>query len=352
MVARSFLRLLAGAVAWASTGCAASVPEPAAPLTPPTRLCTEAQPSSACRTASAIDAALRAPELVVLGAAETPQGRQGARILTLALPAQAGRLVFRAKWRAHATLSSLNDPRRELGAHAVQRLFLEPHEYVVPPSAGHCFDLAEYRRSVDPAGRATFAGIDCVFGVLSYWLEDGRGLDDAEDAGWLSSDQRAFDAAWFRRSASYRDSASDLNVLTFLIEHGDSHPDQFIIGGSAQLPRLYSVDNSLSFGSFRNPTVDEDWSRLLVPSIRLSTVQRLRQLTPEQLSSLTVIEQYRIRDGSLVHGAAGAAVNAFRPLRWAGRELQIGLTRAEIARVASRLRALTSSVASGRLATH
>jgi hypothetical protein len=295
---------------------------------------------------------LRAPELVLLGAAETPQGRQGARILTLALPAESGKLVFRAKWRAHSTLSSLNDPRRELGAYAVQRLFLEPHEYVVPPSVGHCFDLAEYRKRVDPVGRATFAGIDCVFGVLSYWLEDGRDLDDAEDAGWLSSDQRAFDAAWFRRSASYRDSASNLNVLTFLIEHGDSHPDQFIVGGSAELPRLYCVDNSLSFGSFRNPTVDEDWSRLLVPSIRLTTAQRLRLLTPEQLSSLAVIEQYRAVDGSLVHGAAGAAVNAGQALRWAGRELQVGLTRAEIARVSSRLRALTSRVATGRLATH
>ena len=294
---------------------------------------------------------MRDPSLVVLGAAETPQGRQGARILTLAVPAISGRFVFRAKWRAHSTLSTLSDPRRELGAYAVQRLFLEPHAYVVPPSAGHCFALAAYRRAVDPAARPTFPGVDCVYGMLSYWLEHARSLDDEEDAGLLADDERAFDAALFRRMPSYRDSAADLNVLTFLIEHGDSHPAQFVVGGPVDSPRLYMVDNSLSFGSFRNPTVIEDWSRWLVPSIRRVTWERLRRATASDLSALAVIEQYAIRGGVLVHTAPGPAQEPEKGLRWAGRELQIGLDAREIARVARRLHALASTIEQGKLAT-
>jgi hypothetical protein len=291
---------------------------------------------------------LRAPELEVLGAAETPQGRQGARILTVRLPAASGDVVVRAKWRAYSTLSTLNDPRRELGAHAVQRLFLEPHEYVVPPSAGHCFPLAQYRKQVDTGARATFAGTDCVFGVLSYWLEHAQSLDGAEDADFLADDEHAFDAARFRLSRAYRDSAADLNLLTFLIEHGDSHPAQFVLAGAS--PRLYSVDNSLSFGSFRNPNVYEDWSRLLVPSIREASWRRLRELTPAQLSALTVIEQYRVQDGVLV--PVSPAPSPAGGLRWVGRDLQIGLRAQEIARVSARLRALSARVESGKLALY
>jgi hypothetical protein len=326
------------------------MPEPHAPLTPPTRLCTEPRPVEACRAPADVEAALRSPALTVIGAAETPQGRQGARILTLAVPSSGGRFVFRAKWRAHSTLSTLSDPRRELGAYAVQRLFLEPHAYVVPPSAGHCFALEPYRRSVDAQARATFRGIDCVFGVLSYWLEHARSLDDEEDAGLLTDDQRAFDAALFRRMPTYRASAADLNVLTFLIEHGDSHPDQFVVGGPAASPRLYLVDNSLTFGSFRNPTVVEDWSRWLVPNIRRATWQRLQRVAPAEWAGLAVIEQYEIREGVLVHTAAGPAKNTSAGLRWAGRQLQVGLDDRELARVARRLRALSSDVAAGKLA--
>ncbi len=287
--------------------------------------------------------------MTVLGAAETPQGRQGARILTLALPNQAGGFVFRAKWRAHSTLSTLSDPRRELGAYAVQRLFLEAHAYVVPPSAGHCFALQAYRRHVDAKARATFPGTDCVFGVLSYWLEHARSLDDEEDAGLLTDDERAFDASLFRRMPSYRASAADLNVLTVLIEHGDSHPAQFVVGGRVESPRLYMVDNSLSFGSFRNPSVIEDWSRWLVPSIRRVTWQRLQRVTPAEWSGLAVIEQYEIRAGLLVHTATGDAANADAGLRWAGRQLQVGLNAREISRVSRQLRALSARVAAGRM---
>ena len=243
MIARSLSRILVCSVAWVSTGCAAGMPEPAAPLTPPTRICTEAQPSSGCRAASVIDAALRAPELVLLGAAETPQGRQGARMLTLALPAESGKLVFRAKWRAHSTLSSLNDPRRELGAYAVQRLFLEPHEYVVPPSVGHCFDLAEYRKRVDPPG-ARRCRHRCVFACCRLAERPRR---TTPRTGWLSA-ITSVRAAWFRRA---RPSDSPRFERAHVPDRAwRQPPPQFIVAEARASAALTGVDNSLSFGSF------------------------------------------------------------------------------------------------------
>ncbi|HMJ10056.1 MAG TPA: hypothetical protein VK524_01560 [Polyangiaceae bacterium] len=328
------------------------MPEPAAPLSEPLRVCTERSSSTACRSASEIEAWLQSSELSLIGAADAPRGRQGAKVLTLSVPGAAGSTVFRAKWRAYATLSALNDPRREVGAHAVQRLFLEPHEYVVPPAAGHCFALEEYRRRVDAAARQTFPGIDCVFGVLSYWLEQARSLEHAQDEGWLADHQRAFDPRWFRRSASYRSSAGDLNVLTFLIDHGDSHPAQFVIVGDSARPRLYSVDNSLSFGSFRNPKLIEDWSELLVPAVRAGAVQRLKQIKPMDLARLASIEQYAPQDGVLVHTPVREVTPAAKGLRWLHTELQLGLTAREIAGVSNKLRSVLARVRSGSLVVY
>ena len=76
---------------------------------------------------------------------------QGARILVLRRGGDGE--VFRVKWRAQSTTTSRNSPRRELAAYAVQKLFLEPEEYVAPPTAPHCFPLEAYRAAVDRKAR-------------------------------------------------------------------------------------------------------------------------------------------------------------------------------------------------------
>src|SRR5690348_7854953 len=253
-------------------------PPPDARLTAPTQLCRAAAPLDDCRDADDVEALLERPDLEILGAARPPAGIQGARVLTLRAGGPVP-VVFRAKWRAMSTATRRNSPRRELGAYAVQKLFLEPDEYVVPPTASHCFPLAAYRARVDARARATGGDAPCVEGVLSYWLEDVQSLEDATRAGWFhGAGGHALDPALFERNRTYRDSIAMVNLFTYLIGHADSHAGNFVITTDAERPVVYSVDNSLSLGMARNRhlAARHDWSRLQVPALPRAVTDRLR----------------------------------------------------------------------------
>jgi hypothetical protein len=261
-------------------------------------------------------------------------------VLTLLTQVQ-GRVVFRAKWRPFSTRDGFNDPLRELAAHAIQKLFLDPHEYIVPPAAGHCFPLSFYRLTVDENARPTFSTVPCVYGILSYWLEDAQSLEDAQERGLLASDERVFDPARFRNDDAYKRAVAHLNVLTYLIRHSDSHPDQFLVAGSRRDIRVYSIDNSVSFGPFKNPTVIENWSKVLVPAFPRETLARLEELSVTGIDGLATLEQYAIEHGQLVPDSPIVNVTPRRKaVRWLGQKLQVGLTRSEINGLRTRLRDL------------
>ncbi len=320
-------------------------PRPAIALTAPAGLCTEPIPTVDCNRAYDVETWLRDPDLRIVGSDRTPAGKQGAIVLTLSLPRTGRPLIFRAKWRAESTRTSLNVPRRELAAYAVQKLFLQPHEYVVPPAAGHCFPLADYRARIDARARPTFSGTNCVFGILSYWLEDVQTLPDAERAGWFDWEADLLDDDLFETNASYRASASDLNLLTFLIDHADSHWKQFLISKDPRRVRVYSVDNSMSFGAAKNPRLRNHWSEIKVPALPRDKVQRLLSLRPETLAALSLLEQYEGRDGRLVavtpREPAGSDDRGFR---WVDGALKVGLTRQELAHLRGRISILAHVV--------
>jgi hypothetical protein len=334
--------------------CAGSVPlsPPAAPLTSPTVLCQggEARP---CRSTAEVEAWLRHPELEILGAAGTPKGKQKARVLTLAVPGDRERIVFRAKWRADSTQHPLNDPRKELAAYVVQKLFLNAEQYVVPPAAGHCFPLAGYRTRVDATAQASFPRVECVFGILSYWLEDAQGIDDAADSERLDEDD-LFDQRLFWKDPVYRRSLADVNLLAHVISHGDSHPAQFVITGDRYRPRVHVVDNTISFSDFRNPRLDreEDWSILHVPALSAESVARLRALRVADVRRLGVIERYEKRPGQLVHTDVPASgVPRDAGVRWVSGRLEVGLMPAELEELWRRIQGVLARVDSGEVRT-
>lgn len=333
-----------------AAGCSwvGGMPDPAAPLTPPTTLCRQ-ETAGPCREAAEVEALLRDPGLTVLGSDEPSEGIQGARILTLLVPRADGDVVFRAKWRANATRTVINSPRKELAAHEMQKLFLPVDDYVVPPASGHCFELDHYHAMVD-AEAEPLENTRCVFGVLSYWLEDVQSLDDAEDDDVLRR-ERLYDPALFERNETYRRSLANVNLLAYLIRHGDTHPGQFVVTSNEEHPRVYSVDNSLSFGAPQNTqlTYEQNWSHIHVPALPQSSVERLRVLSKQDIARLGVFEQYEKRADLLVpvepeapRGDTEAA------MRWVddGRQLQLGLMEAEVAAVWERVGELLSRIGS------
>lgn len=345
-VATAATLAVAGCHAGASSP-APSAPEAAASLSAPARLCVSARPTRPCFSADEVEGWLRDPALRILAVGDTPTGVQGARVFTLAAPTATGEVVFRAKWRPYSSTTWANQPRRELAAYAVQKLFLDPHEYVVPPTAGHCFPLRDYRAAVDAAAQPSHDSLSCVFGFLSYWLENVQPLEEAEHTDWFDADANLYDPDLFEEHPIYRRRVADVNLLTYLIRHADTHLRQFLIGTDPRLPVVYSVDNSMAFGVEKNSDLSyHDWSELKVPALAARSIDRLRAVTDADLARLALLEEYR-RDerGVLVpiHPAPPLG-NPALGLRWREGEFQVGLSADEIAALTGRLHALLARV--------
>jgi hypothetical protein len=351
MLARASRRLLP-VLAALTAGCAvASRDDPAVARAP---LCAEPGTPAGCVSAAEVEHWLRRADLEIVEQAAPPKGKQGTRVLTLALPDASGRVVLRAKWRAHTTSHRLNRPRYELAAYALQKLVLPPGESAVPPTVGRCFSLEHYRARVDPRAAPPFDGIECVFGTLSYWIEGAMDLAQAGDRDLIGSEELLGDD-WFWHSRSYRRSLANVNLLAHLISHGDSHPAQFVVAGDRSHPRVYLVDNTIAFSGYKNPSIPQKWdfSQLKVPALPHESVARMAALTEADLRRLAVVEQYEITAGQLV--PTEPIPPAARPttgLRWRSGDLQIGLTHEEIERLWRRIEGVLRAVESGRLRTY
>jgi hypothetical protein len=283
-----------------------------------------------------------AGKLQILSMDDTPSGAQGAKILTLR--SQAGSpVVFRVRWRAQSSSGLINEPRKELAAYAVQKLFLGDDAPVAPPTAPYCFPLEEYR-SFAPEEASSFAKAHCVLGFASYWLEGVKTVEAAREDDWLDDGDGILDDELFAKDALYRDSIANANLLTYLIDHGDAHLKQFMVERTQRGLRAYIVDSSIAFLSIKNPMllVREDWSAIQVPTLSRQAIARLRVLKEEQLAQLNTVSVLELRDRQLVNVDARPGSIAFHDseMSWQGDRLRIGLTKAEIDLVSKRLRKL------------
>jgi hypothetical protein len=288
-----------------------------------------------------IESLLRHPDLEILRADPTSAGRQKARLLQVMAPSTEGPVRFRVKWRALDTAHGLNDPRRELAVHALQKLFLRPFDWVLPPTTGHCFDTGHYRSLIAADAGASFEETSCVFGTVSYWLEHGRALE-----------AQLFDKSKLDMLPSYRRSLADTNLLAYLAGNGDTHGQQFVLTGSEQNPRVYLVDYTISLSDYRNPRLrpEDDWSIIHVP-LAAESIARLRELRLSDLERLLVIEEYESRSGVMLSVTPSAPFSKSAGLRWVAPRLQVGLTETEISYVWTRLRELLARIDRGEIRT-
>jgi hypothetical protein len=326
---------------------------PAAPLTPPTRACGANEGYPACRSAGEIEELLRGP-LELVGMTETPSGMQGARLLTLRAHGRRGEVVMRAKWRAESTGNLLNEPRKELAAYAVQKLFLDESEYVVPPTVAYCFPVSQYAR-FEAKATPTFPGANCIFGYASYWLEGVHTVSAARRAGQLGKGDGIWDAELFQRDPEYRDSVENSNLLTYLINHGDAHDEQFVLQRFPRGLRAYVVDNSIAFRSIKNPMLllRQDWSRIQVPALSRGAVSRLHKLTEADFDRLGNISELALQDGTLVNVQPSTPLASDgTTMTWTGSRLRVGLTRGEVGLVHGQTKGLLSRPDLDHLTSH
>jgi hypothetical protein len=229
-----------------------------------------------------------------------------------------------------------NVPRYDLAAYELQKLFLDPAEYVVPPTALRMVPLADFAK-YSPGIKRTFPGAEQVLGVVQYWLSDIKVIEDV------------FNPTRFAADPVYARHIGQLNVLTYLVEHRDSNAGNFLIGKAELGPRVFSIDHGVAFGS-EDSDRGEAWKVMRVQRLPADTVERLRKITPQLLEQrLGVLAQWKLQGGLYVPVAPGANLSAMRGVRKEGDDLQMGLTSTEIKAIERLLEKLLKRIDAGEI---
>jgi len=231
-----------------------------------------------------------------------------------------------------------NRPRYDAAAYRLQTLFLDPADYVVPPTALRFMPVAQLLPYA-PQARPTFRGSDEVMVVLQYWLQQVQVVADV------------YDPAKFATDPGYARHVGQLNVFTYLIEHGDANVGNFLLSREPVAPRLFSVDNGVAF-AFNESDRSDAWKQLRVDRLPADTLGRLRQLTRQDLHrTLGVLAEWKLVDGHWIAVAPGDNLGPLRGVRLEGDTLQLGLTKLEIDRIDRRREQLLKLVDSGKVGT-
>jgi hypothetical protein len=231
-----------------------------------------------------------------------------------------------------------NVPRYDLAAYELQKLFIPPAEYVVPPTALRMIERKDFAK-YQPDVLRTFSGADQVLAVVQYWLSDILVLADVYKADRFESDP------------VYARHIGQLNVLTHLIQHRDSNAGNFLIGKAEQGARVFSIDHGVAFASIDSDR-GELWKNMRVTRLPADTVAQLRTITMPMLEQrLGVLAQWRLEGERFVPAPLGPSLSAHRGVRREGKDLQMGLTRAEIQAIYRLLTKLLERVDAGEITT-
>ena len=231
-----------------------------------------------------------------------------------------------------------NVPRYDMAAYELQKLFLDPAEYVVPPTALRFVPLAEFRK-YSPGVERTFPGAEQVLAVIQYWLQDIKVLADV------------YNQATFDSDAVYARHIGQLNILTDIIDHADSNAGNFLISSASPGARVFSIDHGVAFASDESDR-GKLWFKLRVNRLPADAVERLRGITPATLQdSLGVLAQWQLQDGTYVPSPKGENLAPNQGVRREGAVLQMGLKKSEITKIARALESLLKQVDSGDVKT-
>lgn len=168
---------------------------------------------------------------------------------------------------------------------------------------------------------------------------------------WLSNvtNDHELDRARLASDSLYARRLGNLNLFTYLIKHSDSNIGNFLMSKDPANPRMFAVDNGLAFGDLMSNRGYE-WRNLVLDRYPKDTVERLRNLTQEDLvKQLSVVAQYRIAGGQLLPETPAECLNPSDGVRRQDDIIQFGLTDKEIRGIYQRLQDLLKQVDEGKV---
>jgi hypothetical protein len=265
----------------------------------------------------------------------TATGITGAKEVTLAFPSQQKTIKFKWKTAESGTFDQDNNsPRREIAIYQIQRLFLDPTDYVVPTSLMLCMPLQVVGKKVS----SNVPGAKCVLGNLSVWLLE------------VTPPDALYDEARFLEDPIYAYYMANFNLLTFLVAHHDGKPSNFLLSKEEDRPHLFAIDNGSSFRSLIHNPFATNWDVIRVPAFRRESVDRLRNINREDLDVFGVVAQLERNDeGNLVSVPPGQNLDPVRGVRIVDGTVQFGLSEAEIGDLWQRIQGVIAEVDAGTL---
>jgi hypothetical protein len=248
------------------------------------------------------------------------------------------RLEVNLKWAPAppGTLDAWNaSPRKEIAAFAVQRWFLRPDDWIVPPTTMRCVPLDAYRRLV-PDAPPTVEGTQCELGLVAVWLDH------------VKPAEVILDLERFERDREYAGHVADFNLFTYLIEHRDGRGGNILVSEDGE--RIYAVDNGIAFGNLVWNYFVTNWHVLRVPGLRRDAIERLRRVTPRDVEQLMVVAELRAdKAGVLRPVEPTAPIDPSQGVRIRDGRVQLGLTAGEAHAVGERLTSLLARVDAGEI---
>jgi hypothetical protein len=233
-----------------------------------------------------------------------------------------------------------NSPRKEIAAFAVQQLFLDPVDYVVPTVGVRCLDLGTWDKHVG-SSPVQVAGTKCALATYAFWLQN------------VTLPDPLFDEQRFATDARYAYNLANFNIVTYLVDHHDNRKGNFLVSKNDKDRRVFAIDNGTTFGAFffnwfYPPTFA--WRNMKVPAIPRNTVNRLRTLKQEDVEKLGVVAQLEADSrGRLRLVEPGESTDREEGVNVRGTTLQLGLTEDEIEDVWERIEDLLEDVDEGDL---
>ncbi len=249
---------------------------------------------------------------------------------------------FLAKWKEvpRGLESYNNSPRRELAAYELQKLFLDPADFVVPPSVMRCVPIDEYRLVIDKSAKPTVPGSNCVLGNLSLWM-DNVDLPDP-----------LYDEKRFATDANYAVHMADFNLFTYLIDHKDGRKGNFLVSEDNADRRVFAIDNGISFDAWIWNYFVQNWNSLRVPALRKQTVDRLREIKFEQLAALLTVAELQLAENGILESVTpGPTLNKRAGVRQAKGVIQFGLMSEEVDDLVEQIDELLRDVDDGKIPT-
>lgn len=223
------------------------------------------------------------------------------------------------------------NPRYDIVSYEVQKLFLEPEDYVVPPAVLRSQPV-DITRTWDAEAVEVAKGTGASVFLLQAWLPESNPLDKEVDFERIATDP-GYARAW-----------ANFNVLTYMIRHNDSNKGNALIIEDDENPRIFAVDNNVAYLSDES-NQGNVWRKLWTDRLPREMIDRLLALDKATITAaLETVAEFQLVDGIYQPVAPGDVMSRRHGVRRKGDRMQLGLTAREIWEMERRLKKLQRDI--------